>query len=195
MNVDAILIVDMQNSFLDLRGKMYGIMGNPLMDIDRTIEMNRHLIESGRANQVPMIFTRHRFRPGYLDAGRWVSEHFRSVLGGALLDGTWDVEVVADLGANEGDLYVDKGRMDAFFNTDLDTILRSVSARRIAISGIVTNTCVETTARAAAMRDYDVTVVSDCCSTYRPGDQEWSFDVLDRYGLASIVTLSDLMAR
>lgn len=73
-----------------------------------------------------------------------------------MLPGSWDSAVVDGLRATESDLYVDKARMDAFYNTDLELLLRGLSAERLAVSGIVTNACVETTTRSAAMRDLDV---------------------------------------
>ncbi len=61
------------------------------------------------------------------------------------------------------------------------------------VSGIVSNACVETTTRSAAMRDFDVTVLRDCCTTYSDADQTASNEILTRYGLAQIATLDDLL--
>jgi ureidoacrylate peracid hydrolase len=46
----------------------------------------------------------------------------------------------------------------------MELILRSLGATRLLVSGVVTNICVESTVRAAHMRDFDVFVASDCTS-------------------------------
>lgn len=51
----------------------------------------------------------------------------------------------------------------------------------------------ETTTRSAAMRDFDGTVLRDCCTTYSDNDQNASTEILGRYGLAQIATLDDLL--
>jgi ureidoacrylate peracid hydrolase len=191
--MDALLVIDMQNSFLHPDGALYRLTGEPLINIKPTIDANRDLIEAARGADVPIVFTRHGFRPGYADAGRMVKETFRTALDGALLNGSWDFAVVDELAATESDLYVDKARMDAFYNTDLELLLRGLSAERLVVSGIVSNACVETTTRSAAMRDFDVTVLRDCCTTYSDADQTASNEILTRYGLARIATLDDLL--
>lgn len=52
----------------------------------------------------------------------------------------------------------------AFFNTQLDWLLRRVGIDTVAICGIVTNGGVASTARDAHMRDYRVLVLGDGCA-------------------------------
>jgi ureidoacrylate peracid hydrolase len=56
---------------------------------------------------------------------------------------------------------VTKHRYDAFLNTDLDLILRANRVDTVVLCGVATNVCVETTARAAFVRDYYVVVAED----------------------------------
>lgn len=53
-----------------------------------------------------------------------------------------------------GDLVIDKPRFDAFLRTDLETILRDRGIRDVIVTGLATNICCESTARAAMMRDF-----------------------------------------
>ena len=55
-----------------------------------------------------MIFTRHRFRPGDVDAVLMVAETFWAVLDGALLADSWDSAIVCD--ASTWGVVVDKIR-------------------------------------------------------------------------------------
>ncbi|PQM45347.1 cysteine hydrolase family protein [Mycobacterium talmoniae] len=191
--VDAVLVVDMQNSFLHTDGALYECFGQPVVNIPETIDANVRLVNAARAAKKPVVFTRHRFRPVYVDAGVMVAHSYRTVLDGALLAGTWDSAIVDPLEPRHEELVVDKSRMDGFYNTDLELILRGYSARRIAVAGVVTNACVETTTRSASMRDFDVTVLSDCCSTYSDRDQQNALEVLARYGFAKVCALAEFL--
>jgi ureidoacrylate peracid hydrolase len=64
-----------------------------------------------------------------------------------------------------GDIVIDKLRWDAFCYTELDAVLRNLGAQRLIIAGLQTNVCVETTARSAMMRNYEVAVPEDAVST------------------------------
>ena len=54
-----------------------------------------------------------------------------------------------------------KHRYSAFYNTDLETILRCLKVEDLVITGIMTNMCCESTARDAYFRDYRVFFPAD----------------------------------
>jgi ureidoacrylate peracid hydrolase len=191
--MDALLIIDMQNSFLHPRGGSYAVMGTPLVHIDRTITAVCGLADHASRVGVPVLFTRHCYRVGYADAGR-MTVLGRMTGGEVLLAGTWDAEIIDELRAFGG-ITVDKARMDAFYNTGLELILRGLHATSIGICGVITNACVETTVRSAAMRDFDVTVFSDCCTTTSDEDQAAALHALERYGFAHIRSSRDGVLR
>jgi Isochorismatase family len=58
-----------------------------------------------------------------------------------------------------------KPRWDAFHFTELEPILRNLRVQRLIIAGLQTNVCVETTARTAMMRNFEVAVPEDAVST------------------------------
>ena len=53
----------------------------------------------------------------------------------------------------------------AFASTSIDSLLRSLNVDQIYMAGVSTNMCVESTAREAADRGYQVTLVEDACGT------------------------------
>ncbi|MGI5159277.1 cysteine hydrolase family protein [Microbispora sp. CA-102843] len=182
---DALLVIDMQNSFLHPKGALYRAKGAPLIEIEATVNANRRAIEAAKAAGVPVIFTRQCYRPDYVDAGRQSPKNYPLASDDALIEGSWDYAIVDELPVDNA-LFVDKPRMDAFYNTSLEVLLRGLSVSRLAIGGVVTNACVETTTRSAAMRDFDVTVLADCCTTASAADQAASFAGLTDYGLARV---------
>jgi ureidoacrylate peracid hydrolase len=66
------------------------------------------------------------------------------------------------------DVQVCKVAYSAFFNTQLDWVLRKAGITTVAVCGIVTNGGVASTVRDAHMRDYEVMVLSDGCAAFKP---------------------------
>jgi len=65
------------------------------------------------------------------------------------------------------DVCVQKVAYSAFFNTQLDWLLRKAGIGRVAVCGIVTNGGVASTVRDAHMRDYDTWVIADACAAFK----------------------------
>jgi len=80
--------------------------------------------------------------------------------------GSWGAEIY--LPVAEADLLSPKSRYSAFIRTQLDATLRAHGVTTTAVAGVVTNQCVEATARDAYQYDYDVLLVSDCVAERSP---------------------------
>jgi len=77
----------------------------------------------------------------------------------------FDLEFL-DMVAPQGDeIILDKTSAGAFNSTALDQMLRNMGRDRLLFAGMVTEGCVEMTARTAADRGYYTTLVSDGCSS------------------------------
>lgn len=189
-SADTVLVTDMQNSFLRPGGAMYRYRGAVLRDMDRVITRIAEVTAAAAARGIPVIYTRHCYRPGYPDAGDATLRLFESMAVKPLIRDTWDASIIDELLPGPDALVVDKTRFDAFRGTDLGMLIRESGGPRLLITGIITNVCVETTARSAAVRDLDVTVVSDCCTTYTPGHQAGALEALEFYGFARVAAWS-----
>ncbi len=83
----------------------------------------------------------------------------------ASVRGTWGVAPADGLEPRPGDLVVEKMRMNAFHDTNLDTLLHGLGTETLVITGAWTNMSIEHTARHGADAGYEVVVVSDGTST------------------------------
>ncbi|RIA98650.1 Isochorismatase-like protein [Glomus cerebriforme] len=103
------------------------------------------------------------FRFGYPE----VSSNNRSIeklkTSGRLIEGTKGAEFIDGMIPREDDIVIKKRRVDAFFNTDLQSILQLRNIRNIILSGITTSDVILSTCRSAIDRDLNVTVVRECC--------------------------------
>jgi nicotinamidase-related amidase len=187
----ALLVVDMQNGFCHPDGSFPRI-GRGLEGAMDAVAKAAMAVGQARAADVPVVFTRHVYRPGRPDEGAALIRNSPELAGVAgLADGTWDAEVCAELGCGSDDLVVDKVRFDAFQWTSLEPLLRGLGVTALLICGVVTNICVETTARSAFMRDFPVTLLADCCAAKTRRLHELSIEVLSSYELAEIASVTD----
>lgn len=153
-SASALLVIDMQRFFLTEGSKTFCKAG---LEIVPNI---KRLLHAFRENQIPVIFTRHCHHPSGIDAGimGWWWE-------GRCIEGTPESEVIEELAPLAHEKQVLKHRYSAFFDTDLQTILRVMKVEDLVITGIMTNLCCETTARDAYMRDFRVFFLADATAT------------------------------
>jgi nicotinamidase-related amidase len=74
-------------------------------------------------------------------------------------------ELVPGAGFQSGDVLITKRQWGAFYATDLDQQLRRRGIRTVIMAGIATNIGVESTARAAHERGYELIFVEDAMSS------------------------------
>jgi ureidoacrylate peracid hydrolase len=184
-----LVVIDPQNDFLHPDGQ-YAKEGVDIGHMRSTIEPTRELVLAARARSIPVIWTRHGFRDER-DAGVFMS--LRPFLAKAgLRIGSWGYEILDELGARPDDWFVEKQRLSAFFNTNLELILRSVHAETIVICGVLTNQCVAATSKDASFRDFKPIVVADAVGTTMPHLHEPALEMIkvgwgEVRGLAEII--------
>ena len=146
----ALMIVDMQYFFLESESPTFTI-GGPAIQPNA-----KRLLDAFRLANRPVIFTRHVHHPNDLDVGimGWWWE-------GKCIEGSSESEIVSELAPLPDEKVIFKHRYSAFYNTDLETVLRCLKIEDIVISGVMTNMCVESTARDAYFRDYRVFIPAD----------------------------------
>jgi ureidoacrylate peracid hydrolase len=186
----ALLVVDMQNGFCHPDGSFERI-GRGCEGAMDAVRNTAIAVGQARRAGVPVIFTRHVYRPGRPDEGAALTRNSPELAGvSGLAAGTWDADVCDELGCTPDDLVVDKARFDAFQWTSLEPLLRGLGVNALMICGVITNICVETTARSAFMRDFPVTLLADCCAAKSRRLHELSIEVLSSYELAEIASVT-----
>jgi nicotinamidase-related amidase len=82
--------------------------------------------------------------------------------------GTKEHEIIDELVPQRGELVLNKTSMSPFNSTGIDQLLRNMGVHELLITGVGTHACVETTARDAADRGYDVCLIEDACASLHP---------------------------
>ncbi len=174
----ALLVIDMQNSFLDPKGAM-AVIGLPHEMLVPALPGCVKLVEAAHSAGIPVIFTRYVYMSDYSDGGLLPNQlvpAMREV--GALVEGSWDAEIVDELKPKAGDIIIDKARPSAFYGTRLDPVLSNLGIRNLVICGVTTNICVESTARDAGQRDFHVFTVSDATAEFEQSRHEHALNTL-----------------
>jgi nicotinamidase-related amidase len=80
--------------------------------------------------------------------------------------GTFEHELIEALAPADGELVLDKNTSSAFNSTGIEWLLRNMGVEALVVVGMATDMCVETTARDAADRGFEVIVVEDATITF-----------------------------
>lgn len=179
----ALLVIDMQNYFLDPVSPTFTCGGIAIMP------GIKKLIQAYRKAKLPVIYTRHVHHPDMLDAGImgwwWV---------GMCKEGTPESEVHPELAPLPGEKQVLKHRYSSFYNTDLETVLRCLKVEDLVITGIMTNMCCESTARDAYFRDYRVFFLADATGSITE-DMHLATLLNLAFGFAQVTTVDRILSQ
>lgn len=178
----ALIIQDMQNDVI-IEGGAFADSGAPdHAKSQNVVENVKRMAEAARKAGMPVIHVHYIVDPG-ASGLKQNAPLFQGVKeANALVRGSWGAAPADGLEPQDGDHVVEKMRMNGFYNTRLDILLRGLGAETIVITGAWTNMSIEHTARHGADAGYEVIVVSDGTST--TGD-EWQNAALN-YALTNV---------
>ena len=181
----ALVIQDLQNDVI-IEGGAFADSGAPAHATSQNVVANvKGLAEACRAAGVPVIhiwYIVEAGRPGL----KQNAPLFEGVKGAnALVRGTWGAAPADGLEPQPGDHVVEKMRMNGFYETRLDILLRGLGVENLIISGAWTNMSIEHTARHAADAGYRAIVASDGTSTV---DDDWQHAALN-YAMQNVAVV------
>jgi biuret amidohydrolase len=130
------------------------------------------LLDTFRESQREVIYTRHG--PWLPDGRDMTARRRRRDVESAETSGTpqlwqrgtYEHEIIADLKPLPNELVIDKNASSPFNGTGIDQLLHNMELETLVVAGAATDMCVETTARDAADRGYNVIVVEDATATF-----------------------------
>ncbi|CAM4249410.1 Nicotinamidase-related amidase [Pedobacter westerhofensis] len=154
-NRTALLIMDMQMGFLA-----------SLPDQGKLLRRNiAAAINTARQKHILVIFVRLGFQKGLPEISPANAMFFglKNHLSNDDALGAF-MEIPADLGITTSDIVINKKRVSAFSGSELEMILRASNISDLVLTGISTGGMVLSTFTEAFDKDYQLTVLTDCCS-------------------------------
>jgi nicotinamidase-related amidase len=171
----ALLIIDMQRDFLE-PGGFGAALGNDVARLRSAVEPIRTVLAVARRRGLPVIHTREGHRPDLSDAPPHKVERGDPKLrigalgpmGRILIRGEPGHDIIPELTPLPTEPVIDKPGKGAFYQTDLELLLKNRSIETLLICGVTTEVCVNTTVREANDRGFRCIVLADCCASYFP---------------------------
>ena len=182
----ALIIQDLQNDVI-IEGGAFADSGAPAHATAQNVVGNvADLAAACRSAGVPVIHVWYIVEEGAAGL-KQNAPLFQGVKeANALVRGTWGAAPADGLEAQDGDHIVEKMRMNGFYETRLDILLRGLGVDTIIVSGAWTNMSIEHTSRHGADAGYEVVVPSDGTST--TGD-EWQNAALN-YAMTNVAKVA-----
>ncbi|MDZ7611884.1 MAG: isochorismatase family cysteine hydrolase [Candidatus Moranbacteria bacterium] len=156
MNNKALILVDFEKQWIDEKSDYF------VGDVSDLIQRTNKLIDYCRQSGYKIIFTRH------------VEEDSEE----EFAPNSENVEIIDGVNKQESDAIITKNKISPFYKTKLEQELEGVG--EMVICGILTNLCVRSLAQDAYDRDFDITIVKDCCKAFDKETHEFTIKDLKK---------------
>jgi len=147
----ALILVDFENEWADKNSDYYA--GN----IEEIIKKTNKLIDYCRSKGYKIIFTTH------------IEKDSKD----AFAPNSKNVEIISLLNKKQTDVLIKKYKISPFYKTGLENELKGI--KEIVVAGILTNLCVRSLIQDAYDREFEITVIKDCCASLDKKTQEFTF--------------------
>jgi isochorismate hydrolase len=145
----ALLVMDFQKFFIDENS--HACVPSARTIIPSVLKLQNHCLQ----NKIMVIQTFHTVGEKDNMMSKWWHKSSELLI----------PEVIPELSNPKAKMIL-KNQYDAFYNTDLESILKKNGIEQLIITGIMTHLCCETTARSAFVRGYETFFSIDGTATY-----------------------------
>ena len=181
----ALVVIDMENAFIDPTSPL--CIKNALA----TVPTCGKVIEKARDRKIPVFFVNRIYRKNGSDVEftRYQSWYDGNRYLAPCSTGPLSIDVPVEFKPKEGDYCIVKPRFSAFFQTELDLILRRLGVRTVILTGTTTPNCIRTSCYDGLSLDYNILIIEDCCSSNTEEIQRVNMEDMARVG--AVITSAD----
>ena len=173
MDRTAVLMIDMQNSYIAEDGMRDALGWPPIWRLEETVAACSGLLATAREQRLPVIYSRGvgsaagpaGNNPRFAHMLRHRAHRIPDL---SPAQQAWSRQIMDAVAPRADDVVLDKSRASFFDYTELEPLLHNLAVTRLIVAGLQTNVCVEATARAALSRNFEVAVPDDAVSTDGP---------------------------
>lgn len=150
------------------------------------------VLNTARAADVRIFYAlHHRYRPGDYETWKYISPIQKTAWTRRTFEfGTWVGEIRSELALRPGEIVaLEHWCSSGFANTDLDLRLKRHGVHQLIVTGLLANTCVESTVRFAVELGYEVAMVKDATASLSEEEMHAALVVnIPRYASAMVTT-------
>ena len=188
----ALILIDMQNDFLNKQGA-YSRAGVTSENLAKLPEKLAPVVNKYRDKGFYIISTHFTLVPSK-NGEPLISEHLKKLrpflTKGDFVSGSFGHGLIDELGPS--DVVIEKIAYSAFYMTRLEWVLEYLKIKDLVFGGIVTNGGVSSTVRDAHVRGYNCTVLSDGCAAFDNNVHQVSIQALE--SIARVVTCNNIIS-
>ena len=148
---NALILVDFENEWIKQDSDYF------VGDISGVIKKTNKLISYCRKKGYKIIFTRHVEKDS----------------DDAFAENSEKIKIMTELHKKDIDILIKKYKISPFYKTNLENELRGI--KEIVVAGILTNLCVRSLIEEAYDREFEITIIKDCCVSLDKKIQEFTF--------------------
>jgi nicotinamidase-related amidase len=185
----ALIIIDMQRDFLE-PGGFGAALGNDVSRLHAAVGPCAQVLAAARSTGLLVIHTREGHRADLTDAPPVKVERgdpgmrigAPGPMGRILVRGEPGHDIIPKLYPITGEPVIDKPGKGAFYQTDLELMLKNRAIDTLLVCGVTTEVCVNTTVREANDRGFRCIVLADCCASYFPEFHDMGLKMIKAQG-------------
>lgn len=160
----TVAVIDVQNDFCAVEGAFYR-QGANLSHLSQVLPRIAAFLTNIRRLGGKIIFTKHHHHPGQLSPA--MLDRNRLLFGGEgfPIPGSWGEAFCEPVSPHPAEPVIIKYQYSAFSNPEFRVWLDQFETKILVLTGVLTNVCVETTARDAYAAGYYPVVIEDCVAS------------------------------
>ncbi|UII55980.1 cysteine hydrolase [Cytobacillus spongiae] len=170
----ALLIIDLINPFDFSHGKQLASKADSMIQTINGLRLKFYL------RDWPVIFINDHYNLWQYDLTKLISYCQNDI----------SHPILNQITPNDQDYFLIKPKHSAFFDTALDTLLRTLQVNTLYLAGVAGNICVLFTANDAYMREYNLYVPSNCIASVSDQDNEYALKMMNQVLKANIEPIS-----
>ncbi|ERJ10917.1 cysteine hydrolase family protein [Haloplasma contractile] len=189
-NETALLIIDMQYGGGAPDGSLVQMLNVDVAKQEDIVTPMVKLKDFFNNNDMLVVNVKTEYEEDFSD-WKMLDKRFEVKKYKHFVKGSADAEIIPPLAPREGEELIVKNRWNAFFNTNLDELLKSKDIKNLIIVGAATDVCVLETCSYAFSLNYNCIVPKETTASFNPERKHMGLELLN-FGRSQVVSVDDV---
>ncbi len=176
----ALILIDFINEIVHENGKLASKGYSDFVKNNNVFQNLSFAIQKARENNILIVHIKVGFSENYKEQPKSSPLFGKAHEFQALKLNSWATEFHEQIDVKDDDVILTKHRVNAFYGTPLDLILKNNKIDSILVAGVATDLAVSSFVRDAHDRDYQITILSDCCAAANNEDHQTALSLLKK---------------